>query len=166
MPLAINDNGTWRYPKAISVNDSTTWRVIKRLSVNDGGTWRTPFMYIGNMTIAFNGTNTYGFDGSEALGSRSPTTDANGHPVTALTYNTSGGSTDLTFVGVNGEFTGFTQTNYLKLVTVAGVTATTASCSAFFNLASDSVLIWRWATDLFSIQSQNGSNLSLQLTPA
>jgi hypothetical protein len=157
MPIAINDNGTWRYPKALGVNDNTTWRVIKRLAVNDGGVWRVPFFYIGTLGVGNSGSN-YGYS-LGGFGTLSPTTDVNGITIAAML-----GSSSQQYIQLNGSTAGITQTSYLKLITVNGVTINTSTASSFINNGSEAV--WIWGSDLLGIQALNGSNVSFQLTPA
>lgn len=164
MPIVINDNGTWRYPKAININDGGTWRTVKRVQINDNGTWRTPVLYVGEMNVGNNGNN-YGFDQGAGFGSRSPANDATGYPIVQIIYNVPGDITDVTYQHSPGAFVGFTQTNYLKRVTIAGTTVNTADCSAFFNIASNSTLIFRWSGDVFSFNGGSGFK-TVQFTAA
>jgi hypothetical protein len=163
MPFAINDNGTWRYPKVLSKNDATTWRQVKFLQVNDGGVWRVPASYIGNMTIAKDATfDLWGYEDAgtgSGHGDISPNTEANGFTIFTL-YFLSGNFTQLQFTGAVGAVT---QSNYLKLVTVDGVSVNTSLCSFFSNNGTD--LVFRWSGDLFSLQAKNGTKVSVQFTP-
>ncbi len=159
MPFAVNDNGTWRYPKAMSVNDGGTWRLAKRWSINDNNLWRYG-LYIGALGVAKHASaDAWGYWGAAGFGTRSPTADCNGCTIMGIYFV---GGDDTYFV-LNDSIGGITQVNYLKLITVHTVTVATADAVAFSNFGETT---WRFDGDLFGLQSLNGSNVSLQLTLA
>jgi hypothetical protein len=163
MPFAVNDNGTWRYPKAMSVNDGGTWRLAKRWSINDNNTWRYG-LYIGTLGVAKHASaDAWGQWLAAGFGTVSPTADCNGCPILGI-YFISGDDTYFVLNDTVGG--GITQVNYLKSITVNGVTVTTASAGAFSSPGTECTWRWNGAGDLFGLQALNGSSVSLQLTLA
>ena len=159
MPFAVNDNGTWRYPKAMSVNDGGTWRLAKRWSINDNGTWRYG-LYIGTLGVAKHASaDAWGYWGDASFGSVSPTADVNGVVIRGVYFV--GG--DDTYVEVIDSIGGITQQNYIKLITVNGTTVNTSSAIGFTTAGNET---WRFEGDVFFLESLNGTSVSLQLTLA
>lgn len=160
MAVAVNHNGTWRYPKELHIHDGSAWRQIHSVYVNNGS-WRRATLYIGTLVVAQN-FNNYGKSG--ASGSITPTSDGDGYPFDGLYYSTANGKTFLTYFDGSNPFAGFTQTGYIKELVVDGITATTAS--AEFFQATGNTLSWYWDGDIFGLPAKVAQSLPVQLTAA
>lgn len=164
MSIAIKDSSTWRYPRSIEVKDSGVWRTVKTLSYKDSGTWRVLVNFIGAVVVGSDGSSIYGYT-QNPYGSLTPSTDINSHSISALYYYTVPDLTYLVYSGSNGEYTGFTQTGYIKRLLVDGTEVET-SASNFGLQSSDSTMLFRWTGDVFSLASKVGQTLAVQITPA
>jgi hypothetical protein len=161
MTIAIKDGSTWRYPRSVEVNDGGTWRTVKSIAINDNSTWRIVAIHIASLTVG-NASTSYGYLKS-SFGSLSPSSDANAHEITRLEFD--GGVTYIRYAGADGEFSGFTKTNYAKIFTVDGVSVNTVDAWDY-QVTGTFLVEWRYLGDVFSLQSKNGTTISFQTTPA
>lgn len=162
MVVAVN-NGAWRFPKAVYAHDGVTWRLSKGVSSNNGA-WRKT-NNIAAMTVG-NVTTNYGFVAGQ-YGALSQDQGADGVFTSEVTHNTSPNKTFVSCSTSGSQLDSATQTSYLKLASVAGVTVNTADCSAFILTPGPvTVAEWEWSGDVFSLVANNGGVLSVQLTLA